>query len=305
MVNFYESFNDISIINYITIYIALAIAINFIQLFLKNLFLNQRIKKKRNEIIEAFRTNKTVIEYIQEYKKIEYITGSLKLFIFQNIGVFVGFFTPFIVAGSLYFIFIDRLYFNVDEPHVLMIFVYTILITSCISVIGIFLINVLVKKSIINETLLDKHVTFANIYIFLIFYTMFQILVELLFVNIILVNWDKISNLRETYTSITMVSISLMLISPFLYFISIRFFKAELKHFINKTKKTHFPILKVTTKESTQIEGQIIDIFNEKVIILEDQNIEKIVSWDSVSSLEIESGNNKDDTNQKYLYDYL
>lgn len=305
MLNFYESFNDISIINYFAIYIALAIAINFIQLFLKNLFLNQRIKKKRNEIIEAFRTNKTVIEYIQEYKKIEYITGSLKLFIFQNIGVFVGLFTPFIVAGSLYFIFIDTLYFNVDEPHVLMIFVYTILITFSISVIGIFLINVLVKKSIINETLLDKHVTFANIYIFLIFYTLFHILVELQFVGIILVNWDKISNLGGIYTSITMVSISLMLISPFLYLISIRFFKGELKHFINTTKKTHFPILKITTKESTQIEGQIIDIFNEKVIILEDQNLEKIVSWDSVSSLEIESGNNKDDTNQKYLYDYL
>ena len=89
-----------------------------------------------------------------------------------------------------------------------------------------------------------------------------------------------------------------------LYFGTLSFFKREIKKFINNEYGETFPYLKVITDKNIEFYGKIIDVFNEKVIILIHKNSEKIVSWDSVLSLEINCNKNYEDT-QKHLYDYL
>ena len=62
----------------------------------------------------------------------------------------------------------------------------------------------------------------------------------------------------------------------------------QIKISINNKYSNSFPYLQITTKDK-EIRGQIRDIFNENLIILDgDDGFKSVVEWDSISSLKLQ-----------------
>ncbi|WP_292463476.1 hypothetical protein [Methanolobus sp.] len=307
MLNFNGDFNDISVLDYLAIYFIIAIIGNILQHSLRYLFFDRKGKRKQNELIGAFRGSKSISPYINKFDKIKYFNRADKSIIALNIGFFLGFFLPF---GSLYLMlwFTENVSkIDLDELLALKIFIYTILLTFLIPTSSLLIMQKRIETSIKKQTILNKATSFADAFTFFAVYILTSFPINLLFLIPILYNWNSIPNKIHFLQMTFMIAITLMVTTPILYIGAYHSFKRKLKTVINKNYGDKYPYLKITTDENKEIQGYILDIFNEKVIKLFYDGSEKIVLWDSVHSVEINNTHNirQNEEIQRNLYDYI
>ena len=83
-------------------------------------------------------------------------------------------------------------------------------------------------------------------------------------------------------------------------------YKRILKNILNLQGFKKFPILTVTTTCCNEkIKGKIKDIFDKKLLVLEDEGTIKIILWENVCNLEYQKENFDDPRSQTNIFDYI
>ncbi len=307
MFNFNGDFNDISVIDYLVVYIIIAIIGNFLQQSFRNLFSDQKTKRKQNELINAFKNSKSISPYIQKYDKIKYLKRDDYSIVALNVGLFLGFLVSPSLLYSMNWYIENIAKIDLDELLALKMFISTILFTYLLPTSGMLIMQNKIDKSFNGKTILNKAIGFANMFTFFGCYTVLTYPLNVFSLIIILYNWNSIPDKAIFWQIAFAVSIALMFLTPIIYTGSSRSFKRELKSYINDRYGEKYPYIKIVTDENNEIQGHVVDIFDDKVIKLLHENSEKIVLWDSVHSLEINNNltTYHNEKTQKYLYEYV
>ena len=287
---------------YFIIYIAVALIIFIMKLFFQDFFKNRRQKTKRNEFVKFLRYNNSVNNYIKQYEKIFFFERKWAA-IYSYIGM-LGFLIPLLFLTKIYN------FFNLEDGLTnilsLKIIYFSIAITLSLTFIFIVLFKIYINSIIYKDKFLEKYLLFANIFTLIEFYVIFSYLPIslLLFVTLFSISNEKI-NLDSYFTYLFIFDISLFLLIPPAVFNQKQNFKTNLKRLLNLKGSKFFPYMCVRTKENSQINGKINDIFNDKLLILEDKRVKKVTSWDSICTLEIIEVEIRDLKSQKKLRDFI
>ena len=301
MLNFDGTSYEIDFTTYVAIYILLTIAVTAIQFFSKTMLLDWHSKKKRTDIIKAFRNNRRIRPHIEEYEKIKWINLDSKGFVYTNIGFLCGFIFPCIMVMIITGVYENIYHIDITDTFALKVMIYTINISFFVPLVCLFYTALSIKKAFNDKILLQKHVTYAITLTAISYYTVTAFLINLLFMVVILYNWKMVTNSTSTTQFLSMSSFLMVAATIFMIVAANKSFKNSIKNFINMEKVSSFPIMKITTKENTVIEGVVLDIFDDKVLILKDKGIEKIITWDSVHIIEIDNRIREEHENQMHL----
>lgn len=288
---------------YFIIYIAVALIIFIIKLFFQDFFKNRRQKTKRNEFVKFLRYNNSVNNYIKQYEKIFFFERKWAV-IYSYIGM-LGFLIPLLFLTIIYN------FFNLEDGLTnilsLKIIYFSIAITLSLTFIFIVLFKKYINSIIDEDKLLEKYISIANKFTLIEFYVIFSYLPIsfLLFITFFSFGNEKI-NFDLFFTLCLLIFDMILFLSiPLAVFYEKQYFKTNLKRFLNLKGSKLFPYLCVTTKENSQINGRIKDIFNDKLLFLEDKEVKKVTSWDSICTLEIIEVEIQDLKSQKKLRDFI
>ena len=289
---------DFNEFNYIIIYIAVALFIFIVKTFFQDIFENIQHKTKRNEFMKFLRSNKSINNYIIQYEKIDIFRRKYAI-IYTYIGMFLGFFIPLLTLTLLSYIqkSLDN---ELTDELALMLLIISIAITLSLSFILILVITQYINSNVKKQS--EKYVLFANIFTLIQFYVLFSYIPVLLFFLLILSNLSL--TLYKEFQIAFIYDLILLFIIPFIVFNQKQYFKTILKNNINLKGSKFFPYLDVRLKDNCQIDGRIKDIFNDKLLILEDNGIKKVTLWESVYTLEISEDKIKDLESQKTLQEF-
>lgn len=292
---------DFNEFNYIIIYIAVALFIFIVKTFFQDFFKNIQHKTKRNEFVKFLRSNKSINNYIIQYEKIDFFRRKYAI-MYTYIGMFFGFLIP--LLSLLLLSYIQKSSDNeLTNELALMLFEISIAITLSLSSILILVITQYINSNVINES--EKYIFFANIFTLIEFYVFFSYIPVLLFVFLILSNLSLILYKEFLIAQLLILCELIFLFTfPFFVFYQKQYFKSLLKNNINLKGSKFFPYLNVRIKDNCQIDGRIKDIFDEKLLILEDNGKKKVTLWESVYTLEVSEGKIKDLESQKTLEEF-
>lgn len=292
---------DFNEFNYIIIYIAVALFIFIFKIFFQDFFKNLQHKTKRNEFVKFLRSNKSINNYIIQYEKIDFFRRKYAI-MYTYIGMFFGFLIP--LLSLLLLSYIQKSSDNeLTNELALMLFEISIAITLSLSSILILVITQYINSNVINES--EKYIFFANIFTLIEFYVFFSYIPVLLFVFLILSNLSLILYKEFLIAQLLILCELIFLFTfPFFVFYQKQYFKSLLKNNINLKGSKFFPYLNVRIKDNCQIDGRIKDIFDEKLLILEDNGKKKVTLWESVYTLEVSEGKIKDLESQKTLEEF-
>ena len=292
---------DFNEFNYIIIYIAVALFIFIVKTFFQDFFKNLQHKTKRNEFVKFLRSNKSINNYIIQYEKIDFFRRKYAI-MYTYIGMFFGFLIP--LLSLLLLSYIQKSSDNeLTNELALMLFEISIAITLSLSFILILVITQYINSNVINES--EKYIFFANIFTLIEFYVFFSYIPVLLFVFLILSNLSLILYKEFLIAQLLILCELIFLFTfPFFVFYQKQYFKSLLKNNINLKGSKFFPYLNVRIKDNCQIDGRIKDIFDEKLLILEDNGKKKVTLWESVYTLEVSEGKIKDLESQKTLEEF-
>ena len=292
---------DFNEFNYILIYIFVALFIFIVKTFFQDFFKNIQHKTKRNEFVKFLRSNKSINNYIIQYEKIDFFRRKYAI-MYTYIGMFFGFLIP--LLSLLLLSYIQKSSDNeLTNELALMLFEISIAITLSLSFILILVITQYINSNVINES--EKYIFFANIFTLIEFYVFFSYIPVLLFVFLILSNLSLILYKEFLIAQLLILCELIFLFTfPFFVFYQKQYFKSLLKNNINLKGSKFFPYLNVRIKDNCQIDGRIKDIFDEKLLILEDNGKKKVTLWESVYTLEVSEGKIKDLESQKTLEEF-
>ena len=318
------------------IYVIVAVTIFIVKLFFKDFFENRGQKRKQTKFINFLKTNKSIDNQIKQYGKIGFFSRQYAIY-FTYMGMALApvmSFSPLITMLYLY-------KGNITDDIVLKLY----LLSTTISLLVAFILIVFIKEyinskdsfknpckilksltaisngyltirnwlpsksksSIIDGSiLLDLYVSYANIFTLVNFYIIFTYTIIISqFYHTLILNSNRILNLGAPYAVIFIFNLVLLTTIPIGAITQNQDYKNSLKNILNSKGSRSFPHLHVRTKENIQIDGIIMDIFDNKFLILENNGVKKITLWDSVSTLEISEGEVVDTIYQKKLQDYF
>ena len=291
---------DFNEFNYIIIYIVVALFIFILKIFFKDFFKNLQHKTKRNEFLKFLRSNKSINNYIIQYEKIDFFNRKYAI-IFTYQGMFLGFFIPLFTL--LLLSYIQKSSDNeLTNKLALVLFEISIGFTLSLSLMLILFITQYINSNVKKES--EKYVLFANIFTLIQFYVLFSYIPVLLFLFLILSNLSLTLFKEFPIAPLLICDLILLFIIPFIVFYQKQYFKSLLKNNINLKASKFFPYLNVRIKDNCQIDGRIKDIFDDKLLILEDKGIKKVTLWESVYTLEVSEGKIKDLESQKTLQEF-
>ena len=248
----------------------LAIIYLIIQRYLYNLWQKRDRKKRRSLWISVLRKNDIIDECLLKFENIRYMGGFYST-ISMTIGIFLG--------GVLTF----------------KLFVYVLNQTSHMGVAGAslssinllpYLIIVLTLSSIKKESANLKKINLLKYYFiginWFIFITNIFIIIFFIF-NIL-----NLNKFDETQLNGLLILYGL----TFPIFASVIFFSRmieqkfydNVKISLNKLYLDKFPYLEITVKEE-KLNGNLEDIFNENLMVLNKNGLKIVIEWDSIYSL--------------------
>lgn len=319
-------------LDYIILYIAVAVIIFIIKMIYQDLSKGRQQKIKQNKFINFLRFNKSINYHIERYEKRGFFNRPWSIF-YLYIGMALAFIISFlslIIIAYLYgkkmtdaIAIISIFLFTIIPlliPLILFVFIkkyidfkedfekpykilksLTIIFNGCLNV-GNWLIGKSKYSKIDDDAFLDRYISYANMLTVVNFYLAFSY--PIISVSIV----GHMSQILDqgTHTQMLfMIASMLFLSTPVGVFIQNQKYKRHLKNVLNSKGQKLFPYLHVRTKENIQIDGTIMDIFDDKFLILEDNGVKKVILWDSVCTLEISEGEAVDTLHQKKLQDYF
>ncbi|TGC09442.1 hypothetical protein [Methanolobus halotolerans] len=301
MLNFDGNFHEIDLTTYILIYMLLAIAVNLIQFLSKTMLLDWQSKKKRSDLIKAFRINKRIKPHIDEYEKIKWFNIDFKGYVYSNIGLLCGFIVPSCIVILVLYLYETTYQIELSDILALNLMTYTIIISFLVSLISFILMGHIVKKAFNNSLLLKKHVTYASILRAITYYTLGICLLNFSFMLFLLYNWRTMIYSSSFTQLLVIIAFSMVAGVIFLSFIAKKSYEKTVKNFINVDKVSTFPFMNIFTNENTQICGTVLDIFDDKILTLKDGYMERIISWNSVHIIEIDNKIREEHEDQTHL----
>lgn len=323
---------DPSKINYILMYIAVAVIIYIIKMFLDGISKDRRQKIKQNKFMNFLRYSKPINHHIKQYEKVGFFDRHWVLF-YLYIGIALAFVMSFLSLIIIVYLYGKKM---TDAIAIISIFLFTIIpllvplvlfvlikkyidlkedfekpykilksltiiFNGCLNV-GNWLIGKSKHSEIDDDMFLDKSISYANMLTVVNFYLVFSY--PIISVSIV-GNMSQILDQGSHTQMVLMVALMLFLSTPVVVIIQNQKYKNHLKNVLNSKGQKFFPYLHVRTKENIQINGTIMDIFDDKFLILEDNGVKKVTLWDSVCTLEISEGEAVDTLHQKKLQDYF
>ncbi len=241
-----------------------------------NRFKDKERRDKRSVWIKFLKSDKTIAKCILTFEKIT-DTGFRHAIISMLIGMFLGFIATFILLSILIYSFGDK-------P-------LTIALSSLINIVPYILSIAMAKYFYIikkEDALLNKSNLFVYYYNIINWFIYTSGSMTLLFINLVYINSNKISpfDLRNILY-IFIVSIILIITSFYTLNIIVRrelFDSLKSKLTIEYGK--NFPYIHITTKAG-EINGNIQDVFNEDIIVLDDNGLKAVVEWNEISTLRL------------------
>jgi len=297
------------IVAYFVAYVVVAIIIFIGRMFFQDLFEGRQQKTKRSEFQKFLRYNNSVKQYNKQYEMFDFLERP-KAILYLYGGLFMGIFVPII------FVFIALIVsLIIVEEWTELIFLYSFIFSSTLTlsfafIFILYLIN-FIKSEVDRDIFLKKYLEYTNKSTMILFYIIFSypavLFLFIVFFEYIIINLDLGQNSLSNFANLILFGINLILLLsiPLLFLIIKQDFKNRLKKFLNSEGKKSFPFVYVLTKEQSQICGIITDIFNDKLLILEDNGIKKVTMWDSVCTLEVSEGEIRDLSSQKKLRDFI
>lgn len=215
--------------------------------------------------------------------------------------MFLGFFIPLFTL--LLLSYIQKSSDNeLTNELALMLFEISIGFTLSLSLMLILVITQYINYNVKKKS--EKYVLFADIFTLIQFYVLFSYIPVLLFLFLILSNLNLTLFKEFPIALLLICDLIVLFIIPFFIFYQKQYFKSLLKNNINLKSSKFFPYLNVRIKDNCQIDGRIKDIFDNKLLILEDNGKKKVTLWESVYTLEVSEGKIKHLELQKTLQEF-
>ena len=258
--------NTIDVLDTNAFYYILAsiIILIFNQYFLAEWLKKKQSKKRIGMWMDFLRSNKSIDKSLTEFEKI----GS------QNKHIILPNIMGAVVAMLVVFIFLIIISMKEwDKEYLICIN----LIPYFFIILLMFYVSYIIKE---NEKIIPSSHLIYSIIRFYYFFIIYSNLLLLLIFNNIFIN--LLNNI-----DLSILSYSTLLISIITLINLKKYFSEQVKIAINNKYLNSFPYLQITTNDK-EIRGYIQDIFNEKLIILDDgEGLKSVVEWDSISSLRL------------------
>lgn len=248
----------------------LAIIYLIIQKYLYNLWQKRDRKKRRSLWISVLRKNDIIDECLLKFENIRYMGG-----FYSTIAMMIG----MIFGGLLTF----KLFVYVQNQTSNMGFAGASL--SLINLIP-YLILIITLSSIKKESANLKKINLAKYYFiginWFIFITNIFIIIFFIF-NIL--NLDKFDE-PQLNGLLIIYGLTVPILASVVFFsrMSEQKFYNNIKSSLNELYLDKFPYLEITVKEE-KLNGNLEDIFNENLIVLNKNGLKVVVEWDSIYSL--------------------
>jgi hypothetical protein len=261
------------ILPYIVATVFSAILILIIRPFITERFKNKERKKRRSIWIAFLRTNEIINECLERFEKIEFSEEK-----WPNLGGFI--------LGLIAFFILRYLYNIILGPS---LFDFLAIAYSCL-VIGIVpFVSVIILRQFKNKqrNLLQKSKIITNLSEGINWFIFSSSELILIFIYIIYASSSQIFivnlvNIRIGFAA----SLFFMILAYFLNTNFRRDFFNDLKSNLNTLHLNDFPTICITTK-AEMFSGKIQNIFDEDLIILDDNGEKKAVVWDDVIILKL------------------
>lgn len=252
------------------LYFLLAIFLIIIQKYFFTIWQKKDRKKRRSLWIQVLRNNEIINESLLKFEKIKYMSG-IYLFFSMIIGSLLG----FTLTVILFFYFIE-LTSNMGTAGALISFI------NFLPYFVLILTMRYIKKSYGNldkSYLIKYYFTGINWFLFttnlIIFFFFFVIILRL-----------------NQFNQIELNTFFIIYLYSFLPLASVVYgfrklqqgFYENIKISINNLYLNKFPYLEIVTKDEN-LNGNLEDIFNEDIIILDKNGLKIVIEWDSISSL--------------------
>lgn len=249
-------------------------------IFLIQSIITKRFRKTNRSIWITFlrKTNKIINESLSTFEKIESTNNK-----------WIEFSKPMI--PSLAFIVILILYFIILilSENIYISMAYTSLIISLL-ILSIVLILINYTSNKIDEgNLLDKSNKIKDIYSFInwLFYGIISFIFPSIYLTIVTSTNILVSD-SDTIRYLYAISIIFIMMTMVVLFISFRtLFFGTLKYEINKQYSKDFPTVHISTNVEILI-GKIHNIFDEDLIILDDDGVTKGTQWKDIIVITID-----------------
>lgn len=139
-----------------------------------------------------------------------------------------------------------------------------------------------------EDTLIDKSILVTSYTKIINWFIFGNLMIIMSYIYIIYINSSKIS--QSELNNIRLIFLLyFILIITLLYLLNIVFHKElleSLKSKLNEQYLKKFPYIHITTKAG-EINGKIQDVFNEDLVILDDNGLKAVVEWDEISTLRL------------------
>ena len=261
----FEYLNDISFdVNIFYYIIASIFLIIFNKYFFAEWVKKKQSKKRIDMWIDFLRSNESIDRCLTEYEEI----GS------QNRYIIL----PIIIGAVLGILFVlIFLFIILSNKWNIGYLTFINFIPYLFILLIMFYVNRIFKEK--EKIIASSHLIYS---IFSFFYCF------IIFSNsLILMNYNMFINLPNN-TDLYLVSYFTLVLSIIASIITKKSSTEQIKIAINNKYSNSFPNLQITTKDK-EIRGQIRDIFNENLIILDgDDGFKSVVEWDSISSLKLQ-----------------
>lgn len=252
------------------IFYIFAIIYIIIQKYLYNTWQKKESKKRRSLWIEVLRKNEMIDECLFKFEKIKYLNN-----IYSFFSMMIG-----MIIGTI-FIFILFFYFQDITSNMYISGALISLVNLIPFLFIVFTISFIEK----NWTSLEKSNMIKCYFIGINWFVLITNLLSLYFFIYIVLHLNEFNESNLNGFIIIYVFSFTALAS--VIFASRRLeqqFYEKIETSLNNLYLNKFPNLEITTKEE-KVNGNLEDIFNKKLIILNKNGLNVVVEWDSISSL--------------------
>jgi len=227
-------------------------------------------KKRRNMWIQVLRKNEMIDECLIEFEKIRYVSN-IYSFISMLIGITLG-----IIFMYKSFIYFQDITSNMWTAGALISLINFIPYLFLIITIGI------IKE---RWTDLEKANVIKYYFTGINWFVFSTNLFIILFFIIIISRWNEFNG-PDMNLFIMLYFVSFTLLASIIFGLR-RFeqtFYEKIENSLSKLYLNKFPNLEITINEE-KLTGNLEDIFNEKIIVLNKNGLKVVIEWDSISSL--------------------
>lgn len=263
-------------------YILAPVIVFSIQYIITKIFEFEDRKKKKSIWIRFLRrTNGIINECLSTFEKIE-STNKKWIEFSKPIILFLGY-IAIIIPFYIILIFVKNVFISMAFS--------SFIISIFISILGLILYQH--TEKIKEGDLLNKSKKIKDFYTIIswLFFGICSLIVPFIYVTIIISKEIPISDL-ERIRSLYFISIISIISTIVLLFISFRrLFFGRLKSEINKLYSKDFPIVNISTSVE-MFNGKIRHIFDEDLIILDDDGLMKGIQWDDIIVIAYHKDNN-------------